>query len=99
MKNTAKKSSKSAAISDSHPRPSPFPSSPTLSSVIPDLIGDLFQYTINHRIDVLLTLIRMNVEIRISGKHSRKLCLGPVVEYMTGLSELLGIRQFIAYAQ
>ena len=38
----------------------------------------------------------MNDEIRIAGEHSGELCLGPVIEYMAGLSNLFCVCQFIS---
>ena len=37
----------------------------------------------------------MYMEIRIAGQHRGQLALCPVVEYVAGLSDLLGIGEFI----
>ena len=57
------------------------------------------QNLVDDRINVLFLFVRMYMEIRIAGQHRGQLGLCLVVEYVAGLSDLLGIGEFITDAE
>lgn len=55
----------------------------------------LSENLVDDRINVLFLFVWMDMEIRIAGQHRGQLGFCPVVEYVAGLSDLLGIGEFI----
>lgn len=56
----------------------------------------LFQNLINHSINLLFPLVRMNLEIRVAGEHGGELGLSFVVEDMARDAETFSVGEFVA---
>ena len=59
----------------------------------------MIENLVQHRVDVLLPLVRVDVEVGVAREHRRQLCLAPVVEDVAWDVVGLGIGQFIAHPQ
>ena len=59
----------------------------------------MIENLVQHRVDVLLPLVGVDVEIGVAREHRRQLCLAPVVEDVAWDAVGLGIGQFIAHPQ
>ena len=59
----------------------------------------MIEYLVQHWVDFLLQLVRMNMEIRVAGKHRGQLRFGLVIEDVARNAMGLGIGQFVAHAQ
>jgi len=59
----------------------------------------MIENLVQHRVDVLLPLIGVDVEVGVACEHGRQLCLAPVVEDVAWDAVSLGIGQFIAHSQ
>ena len=59
----------------------------------------MIENLVQHRVDVLLPLIGVDVEVGVACEHRRQLCLATVVEDVAWDAVSLGIGQFVAHTQ
>ena len=59
----------------------------------------MIENIVQHRVDVHLPLVGVDVEVGVAREHGRQLCLAPVVEDVAWDAVGLGIGQFIAHSQ
>ena len=59
----------------------------------------MIENLVQHRVDVLLPLVGVDVEVGVASEHRRQLCLATVVEDVAWDAMCLGIGQFVPHSQ